>query len=103
MLILLIFGNVLPTSLGIIILRNTHAYTYAFFIIIKIFKTTEGHSGYQFPWSPTTPTPFKVIKLHHNLHDLKFKGNYRGHYNFWYWLCGTNHPDYQKLLKNKKE
>lgn len=98
-----VLGNTLPSSLGMLLLGNkVHAFTYALWICQKIYSTTEGHSGYQFPWSPTTLLPYKVNSDHHNFHHLRFKGNYGGHFNFWDWICGTNHPDYIKGL-NKKE
>jgi len=99
-----IFGNILPTSLGSMLLgTKVHAFTYAIWICEKIYKTTEAHSGYGFPWSPTTLMPFKVPSDHHNFHHLKFKGNYGGHFNFWDWICGTNNADYLKSLEKKKK
>jgi len=97
-------GNVLPTSLGMMILGSkVHAFTYAFWIGEKLYKTTEAHSGYQFPWSPTTLMPFKVTPEHHNFHHLKFTGNYGGNFNFWDWICGTNTPSYLKSLESKQK
>jgi sterol desaturase/sphingolipid hydroxylase (fatty acid hydroxylase superfamily) len=96
-----VFGNILPMNLGSMILGfNVHAFTYAFWICEKIFRTTEDHSGYQFPWSPTMFLSFiKNSAEHHNFHHLKFKGNYGGYFNFWDWICGTNHPDYFRSLE----
>jgi sterol desaturase/sphingolipid hydroxylase (fatty acid hydroxylase superfamily) len=99
-----VFGNILPTSLGSMILGNkVHAFTFAYWICLKIYNTTEGHSGYQFPWSPSRLMPYKVTSEHHNFHHLKFIGNYGGYYNLWDWICGTNHPDYLKSKEKKKK
>jgi len=98
-----VFGNVLPTSLGSMILGSRmHAFTQAFWIFDKILRTTEAHSGYQFAWSPTTLLPFKNSAEFHNLHHLKFRGNYGGFCNFWDWACGTNTPGYLESVEKRR-
>ena len=100
-----LFGNIIPTSIGSALLGSrVHAFTYGLWIMKKIYNTSEGHSGYQFPWSPSTLMPFKVPSHFHNFHHLKFRGNYGGYYGFWDWLCGTTHSEYDiSILKKNKE
>lgn len=54
-----VLGNLIPTSLGYQLLGiKMHYSTYLIWIIIRVVETTEGHCGYEFPWSPFRLIPF---------------------------------------------
>jgi sterol desaturase/sphingolipid hydroxylase (fatty acid hydroxylase superfamily) len=101
-----ILGNVLPANLGIMILGSgIHCYTASLWIIIRIVKTTEAHSGYQFPWSFLTTLPGEAGSDFHNYHHSKFIGNYSSFFLFWDYAMGTVHPgysEYKMKLDEKK-
>ena len=72
-----ILGNVLPTNAGPMLLgKKMHLFTVYAWILLRILKTTEAHSGYSFPWSPTNIIPMSTEPSYHNFHHLKFNGNY---------------------------
>jgi len=97
--------NIIPTNLGMLILqRRTHLLTLSMWIIIRIVKTTEAHSGYQFSWSPFKLLPYQIPSDYHNFHHSSgFNSNYGSFFLFWDSICGTTHPDYNKQYKKDKE
>jgi len=97
-----LFGNALPTSAGVIILGSKiHLFTNLLWIILRIIKTTEAHSGYDFSWSPFSLFPFFSSSDFHNFHHLKYKGNYGSFLTIWDTVCDTINKDY-KLFRDKK-
>ena len=92
------FGNVLPMLLGMILLKgNLHVVTLNIFIILRIVESTEGHSGYDFPWSCFKIFSFSTDSAYHNYHHLKNNGNYADIFTFWDTIFGTNKDYYQVL------
>jgi len=64
-----LFGNVLPFLVGPILLgKNMHLITMATWLIIRSGETVDGHSGYEFPWSPYRLLPFSASSECHNFH-----------------------------------
>lgn len=56
-----ILGNILPTVLGIKILRSqVHYCTAIVWFLIRSGETLDGHCGYQFSWSPYRLIPFST-------------------------------------------
>lgn len=56
-----ILGNILPTVLGVKILRqNIHVTTAFVWFLIRAGETLDGHCGYQFSWSPFRLIPFST-------------------------------------------
>merc|ERR1719362_280183 len=93
-----IFGNLFPVNFGPMLLGNkTHLITLNLWIIIRILKTTEAHSGYEFTWSPIRLLPMQVPSDFHSYHHLKFKGNYGSFFRFWDTMCGTVNKGYTKM------
>lgn len=98
-----LLGNILPTQSGVLILGNKiHLYTNLLWIFIRVIKTTDAHSGYDFSWSPFSKLPFFSCSDFHNFHHLKYKGNYGSFLTIWDTLCGTVNKEY-KIFKNKRE
>jgi len=100
-----IFGNILSTNMGGIILGSkVHALTFGIWIIIRIVKTTEAHSGFQFPWSPSTLISFTIPSDFHNYHHETFTGNYGSFFTWWDNICNTVSPKYlQRQAKKLKD
>jgi sterol desaturase/sphingolipid hydroxylase (fatty acid hydroxylase superfamily) len=53
------FGNVIPTNIGPLILgHRVHYVTYLMWLTLRLGETSDGHSGYEFSWSPYRLLPF---------------------------------------------
>jgi sterol desaturase/sphingolipid hydroxylase (fatty acid hydroxylase superfamily) len=99
-----IFGNVLTSNLGPLILgKRVHFSTFAMWIIMRIGETTDGHSGYEFSWSPYRLLPFSGSSEFHNFHHLNTKGNYSSFFTYWDRLLGTVNPSFEKFVQKKQE
>jgi sterol desaturase/sphingolipid hydroxylase (fatty acid hydroxylase superfamily) len=64
------FGNMLPFSLGPILLK-AHSFTFWLWFAIRLAKTCEAHSGYSFPWSPFQFIPFANPAGAHDHHHFR--------------------------------
>ncbi len=99
-----VFGNVLPTSLGALLLgKKAHLFTYLMWITLRIAETTDGHCGYELSWSPFRLLPMSAGSEFHNYHHLAFKGNYGSFFTIWDNLCNTVHDRYLIFIEKKKE
>ena len=67
----------------------------------RVFDAHEGHSGYEFTWSPLRLLPFSSSSEFHNFHHSNYEGNYASFFNFWDTLFNTNKEYY--IFKSKKE
>jgi sterol desaturase/sphingolipid hydroxylase (fatty acid hydroxylase superfamily) len=81
---------------------RVHAVTFGLWLVVRVVKTTEAHSGYQFPWSPISLFPFQSASEFHNYHHAKFTGNYGSFFPFWDRLCKTVHPSYDQFMEQRK-
>ncbi|KAM3863129.1 cholesterol 25-hydroxylase-like protein [Diretmus argenteus] len=74
-------------------LSSCHPLTEMLFYTVNIFLSVEGHSGYDFPWSPHRLVPFGLYggAPHHDLHHLKVKVNYAPYFTHWDRLFNTLH------------
>jgi len=72
-------------------------------IFIRIIKTTEAHSGYEFSWSPLNKLPFFNSADFHNFHHLKFKGNFGSFLTIWDTICGTLNKEYEEFSAKKEK
>jgi sterol desaturase/sphingolipid hydroxylase (fatty acid hydroxylase superfamily) len=98
-----IFGNVLPFALGPALLGSKcHLLTSIFWLSVRIIRTTEAHSGYDFSWTPLQGLPFKLPGDYHNYHHTAYHGNYSSFFIFWDWLCNTTNPNYNKFTKRQE-
>jgi sterol desaturase/sphingolipid hydroxylase (fatty acid hydroxylase superfamily) len=87
----LVIGNIFPMMSALLCLRsNMHAVTLAAWIPMRIYMTHDGHSGYDFPLSPSKALPFASTSVYHNYHHLKNIGNYGSSLRIWDHLFGTN-------------
>lgn len=63
------FGNLMPEGIPALILgKRLHMYTFLVFTIFRVFGTSNGHSGYEFPWQPWDLLPFRTTVGYHDYH-----------------------------------
>jgi len=95
-----VFGNIIPTNMGGLLMRSrTHYATFIFWISLRMYKSAENHSGYEFTFSPFVAVPMDGGSGYHNYHHLFFKGNYGSFLRIWDTICGTVNKKYLKLEK----
>lgn len=98
-----ILSNLIPTILGPVILGyRVHILTYFMWVIFRIFETSEGHSGYEFSFSPFRLCFFSSGQEFHNFHHLYFVNNYSSFFVYWDYIFGTVSPKYLKYVEIKK-
>jgi sterol desaturase/sphingolipid hydroxylase (fatty acid hydroxylase superfamily) len=90
-----ILGNAIPASLGGIILgKRMHYVTFLLWGVIRIGETVDGHSGYEFSWSPYRLIPFSTSSIYHSFHHSHNVGNYSSFFSIWDTINGTNKAFY---------
>ncbi len=98
-----IFGNILPTNLGAILLGDRmHYITYIINLTMMVHETHDGHSGYEFSWSPHRLIPMSIGAEFHIFHHLKFKGNYASLFTFWDRVGNTVNKTYLEYYHTKE-
>jgi len=98
-----LFGNLLPTSLGPVLLgKHTHLFTVLVWYIFRSGETVDGHCGYEFSWSPYRLVPFSGSAEYHDFHHTHNVGNYSSFFSLWDTVFGTNH-DFYKYIELKKK
>jgi len=84
-------ANVMPSLLAPILLgRSFHGFSVFSWGLVRIFHNIEGHSGYEFPWSPFRNLPFMTNAQFHDFHHSANVGNYSSMLNFWDTVYDTN-------------
>lgn len=84
-------GNLLPAALGPMMLgMNCHMFAWFVWVGIRTFETVDGHSGYDFPWSPFRLLPFSAGAAYHGYHHSHNIGNYGSFLTYLDTLFGTN-------------
>lgn len=79
-----ILGSVIPGSLGSMILgKHMHFCTMLLWILVRIFETLDGHSGYEFSWSPYRLLPFSTSAQYHDFHHSHNVGNFSSFFSIW--------------------
>lgn len=91
------FVNTLSFLSGMLILGNKlHVSMLMAWGIIRVFETHDGHSGYEFPWSPFRLIPFGGDATYHDFHHSKNVGNYGSFMTIWDSVFNTNKDYYAK-------
>lgn len=81
----------MPSAMGFIVLGGkAHVFTFFFWIWWKVLISTEGHSGYEFPWSPMRALPLVSGPSFHDHHHSHNIGNFAGSCYFWDVMLGTS-------------
>lgn len=79
-----IFANLLPIGLGpMIIGTRCHIFTFYMWVIFVTFESIDGHTGFDFPWSPLRVLPFSTHPALHDYHHSHNLGNYGAYFIFW--------------------
>ena len=98
-----IFGNLVPTTFGAIVLgKRVHVFTYGCYVIFMVTQSIEAHGGYEFPWGMTHFLPFSCSVDHHDHHHRVNKGNFGSYFMVWDMLFGTNQVYFRSVDKEDK-
>ena len=98
-----VFVNMLPNAIGSKILgAKVHLVTYVLWLIIRVFETLDGHSGYEFSWSPFRLLPLSGSASYHNYHHTNNDGNYGSFFMVWDTVMGSN-KNYFNYLEKENE
>lgn len=85
------FSNVVPAVVGYkLMTTQVHMATVAIWISLRVLESVEGHSGFEFPFSPFRLLPFHGSSTLHNYHHSHNVGNYGSLLNIWDTICNTN-------------
>lgn len=99
-----LIGNLLPSSVFPFILNyNMHFTTYITWLVTITFESSDGHSGYDFSWSPHRIIPLNIGAEYHYFHHLQFTGNYSSEFYHWDYLFDTLNEDYLKYYTYLEE
>jgi sterol desaturase/sphingolipid hydroxylase (fatty acid hydroxylase superfamily) len=86
-----IVANMFPALTSLLMLRsNMHVITLVCWLCLRVFYTHDGHSGYDFPFSPFKAFSLNTSSVYHNYHHLKNNGNYGSITRIWDHIFGTN-------------
>ena len=84
-----------PVITGMIVLgNNLHSSTLIAWTLFRVFETHDGHSGYEFPWSPFRLIPFGADATYHDFHHSKNVGNFGSLMTIWDSMLNTNKDFY---------
>ena len=98
------FVDLVPGGLGRKFLgARMHIFTSFMLYMFRIIESTDGHGGYEFPWSPFRLLPFSGSASFHNYHHSHNVGNYGSFFSFWDNLCGTNQKYLEFISKEEKK
>lgn len=98
-----IFGNMLPTSIGPMILGpSAHMLTIFAWYTVRFGETLDGHCGYEFSWSPYRLIPFSGSAEYHDFHHSVNIGNYGSFFCIWDTVFGTNKVFYKQVEEREK-
>lgn len=91
-----VFGNIVPASIGPMLLgSNMHFVTFMLWVLMRLGETIDGHSGYEFSWSPYRLMPLSTSASYHEFHHSYNVGNYSSFFSIWDTVFGTNKIFYQ--------
>jgi len=96
-----VLSSAIPYSAGPLIL-GVHTYTLWMWALLRTGETTDGHCGYEFPWSPYRLLPFSGSSSYHDYHHSHNVGNFSSFFTWWDHLNGTN-ADYYKFLEKQEK
>lgn len=77
-----VFSNAIPFSVGPMVC-GMHYWTFFMWSLLRVGETVDGHSGYEFPWSPYRLLPFSGSSTAHDFHHSHNIGNYASFFTWW--------------------
>lgn len=95
---ILIPGAFGPTLLG----SRMHFGAYLLWVLFRTAEGVDGHSGYEFPWSPFRLIPFSASASYHDFHHSHNVGNYSSFLTIWDIVFGDN-AAYVKHIKAEQK
>lgn len=96
-----ILTSILTSSIAIILMGSrVHASSNFVWNFLRTLEAADGHSGYDFPWSPFRILPFGNSVSYHDFHHHNNVGNYSSLFHIWDTVFGTNKV-YNAYLKKK--
>lgn len=96
-----VFTSVVTSGIGPLIL-NCHIFTLYMWTFLRVLETIDGHSGYDFSWSPFRLLPFSGGANYHNFHHSHNISNYGSFFTYWDTICKTNMQYWRYLNKQEK-
>ena len=72
------------------------------YLAYRVFETCDGHSGYEFPFSPCRMIPLGGGANFHSYHHLVNVGNYGSAFIIWDLIFGTS-KEYFDMLESELE
>lgn len=72
-----------------------HPIAIAAYITILTYLNVISHLGFEL-YSSKWLHRFFITSTHHNMHHSHVNGNFMLYFNFWDWLMGTNHRDFER-------
>ncbi|KAF0717831.1 Aste57867_2062 [Aphanomyces stellatus] len=82
------------------LLFGSHILCLYIWLVFRVVKSIEAHSGYEFPLGLNTLIPFLTGSGRHDYHHEKFDCNYGSMFAFWDWICGTD-ANFRKMQFDK--
>lgn len=83
-------------------LLGAHVITVWLWLTFRQWEASEGHCGYDFPWSPTHFLPLNDGAVHHDVHHERVRGNYAGFLALCDGLFGTYSRGYGEELRARR-
>jgi 4-alpha-methyl-delta7-sterol-4alpha-methyl oxidase len=83
------------------LLVGAHVVTVWIWVVIRQLEAAEGHSGYDFPWSPLRILPGYDGNGYHDFHHGSFVGNYAGAFGYLDRIFGTRSPGYAEYVAKR--
>lgn len=98
-----VLANMLPNAVGSKILGSrVHLATYLLWVCFRVMETLDGHSGYEFSWSPYRLLPLSGSANYHNFHHTHNVGNYGSFFMIWDTVFGTNKQYFEFIAQKEK-
>lgn len=86
----LLIGFLPNVIISFVIGKRMHITTMLMYNFAREFETHDGHSGYEFSWSPYRLIPFSTSAAYHDFHHSHNIGNYSSYLSFWDTIFGCN-------------
>jgi sterol desaturase/sphingolipid hydroxylase (fatty acid hydroxylase superfamily) len=98
-----LLGNIVPVVAGPMLL-SSHIVTVFIWVTIRMLKTCDTHSGYNFPWSPFNMACLGFNEAErHDFHHSANIGSFGSFFMMWDRLCGTDKAFKMRQRKNRTD
>ena len=93
-----VLGNMLPTAIGPLLLgKKMHISTLFTWYALRHFESIDGHTGYEFSFSPFRMLPMASDYGYHVYHHSHNIGNFSSFFTFWDTVFGSNKAYFEYL------